>query len=290
MCSLTARFLGLSRREIASKMDAIIAFSEIERFIDTPVKRYSSGMYVRLGFAVAAHVEPDILLVDEVLAVGDASFRQRCMQRMHELQRNGTTVIFVSHNMHLVRDICDSAILLAQGCIRREGNPSDVIAEYERLLSSADWGKTPHVHAELPSFESESHLIISAVDVTQDPQPADGFDGRLPAQVKIHYLAASPQQIARIYVVLYRDDGTVCSTADSSQAVNGSPNLTEVSGQGVIELRYEPLQLVSGRYYILAQITDSSDNLVLASGQSPLFHVFSEDGGVFIPQVSWGKV
>ena len=109
---LNGAILGLKRREIARRLEAIIDFSGLKRFIDTPVKRYSSGMYVRLGFAVAAHVEPDVLLVDEVLAVGDASFRHRCIQHMHKLRKNGTTVLFVSHNMHLVREMCDQVLLL----------------------------------------------------------------------------------------------------------------------------------------------------------------------------------
>jgi ABC-type multidrug transport system ATPase subunit len=244
-------------------------------------------MYVRLGFAVAAHVEPDILLVDEVLAVGDASFRTRCLQRIRDLQRGGTTVVLVSHNMHQIREVCDSALLLAQGQIRSEGEPSAVIREYEKLILVGDSRAVQRGQHDRPSFESEGNVIISAVDVTQKPQAADGLDGYRPAIVRIHYRTSAPQQIARIYVVVYRDDGTVCSTVDSSRTSDAAHNLTEVNGQGVIELTYEPLQLVSGRYYIRVQITDSSDSIVLASGHSPMFHVYSEDGGIYLPRVSW---
>src|SRR5213075_2102060 len=107
--------LGMSRTEVRKRFDEIVAFSEVEQFLDTPVKRYSSGMYVRLAFAVAAHLEPEILIVDEVLAVGDASFQKRCIDRMTELTRGGRTILFVSHNMQLIPLLCRSAVQLDQG-------------------------------------------------------------------------------------------------------------------------------------------------------------------------------
>lgn len=129
---LNGAILGMSKREIQKKLDTIIDFSGIPEFIDTPVKRYSSGMYARLGFAIAAHVEPEILLVDEVLSVGDFTFQARCIQKMNEILKSGTTVIFVSHNMESVLSLCDRAILLVNGQITREGGPTEVIAEYCR--------------------------------------------------------------------------------------------------------------------------------------------------------------
>ncbi|MBE0568541.1 MAG: ATP-binding cassette domain-containing protein [Deltaproteobacteria bacterium] len=129
---LNGAILGMGRSEIQRKLDAIIEFSGIPEFIDTPVKRYSSGMYARLGFSIAAHVEPEILLVDEVLSVGDFTFQARCIQKMNEILKNGTTVIFVSHNMESVLSLCSRAILLVNGKISREGDPTEVIAEYCR--------------------------------------------------------------------------------------------------------------------------------------------------------------
>ncbi|HZW36452.1 MAG TPA: polysaccharide ABC transporter ATP-binding protein [Candidatus Deferrimicrobiaceae bacterium] len=127
---LNGAILGMSRSETQRKLDAIIEFSGIPEFIDTPVKRYSSGMYARLGFSIAAHVEPEILLVDEVLSVGDYTFQGRCIRKMNEVLKSGTTVIFVSHNMESVLSLCDRAILLVNGKISREGEPAAVIAEY----------------------------------------------------------------------------------------------------------------------------------------------------------------
>ncbi|MEZ7891938.1 MAG: ABC transporter ATP-binding protein [Candidatus Wallbacteria bacterium] len=127
---LNGAILGMTKAEIKSKFDEIVTFAEIEKFLDTPVKRYSSGMYVRLAFAVAAHLEPEILIVDEVLAVGDAQFQKKCMGKMEEVGKEGRTVLFVSHNMNAVINLCNNAILLAAGQIICAGPSNKVINEY----------------------------------------------------------------------------------------------------------------------------------------------------------------
>lgn len=128
---LNGAILGMTRGEIRRKFDDIVAFSEVERFLDTPVKRYSSGMYVRLAFAVAAHLEPEILVVDEVLAVGDAQFQKKCLGKMESVSKQeGRTVLFVSHNMGVVSQLCDRAMLLASGSVVTSGNTKAVIDEY----------------------------------------------------------------------------------------------------------------------------------------------------------------
>jgi len=127
---LSGAILGMSKREITRKFDEIIAFAEIEKFIDTPVKHYSSGMYVRLAFAVAAHLEPEILLVDEVLAVGDASFQKKCLGKMGQVSREGRTILFVSHNMAAVKTLCSKAALMRDGAITASGIVADVVDDY----------------------------------------------------------------------------------------------------------------------------------------------------------------
>jgi lipopolysaccharide transport system ATP-binding protein len=127
---MNGALLGMSSREIKSKFDEIVAFSEIEKFLDTPVKRYSSGMYVRLAFAVAAHLEPEILIIDEVLAVGDAAFQKKCLGKMGEVARGGRTVLFVSHNMTAVKSLCNKCILMEQGSVKEHGESSRVIDNY----------------------------------------------------------------------------------------------------------------------------------------------------------------
>src|SRR5262249_54633880 len=117
---LNGAILGMSRKEIARRLDENVAFAEVDKFLDTPVKRYSSGMYVRLAFAVAAHLQPKILIVDEVLAVGDAAFQNKCLAKMSEFSGGGTTVLMVSHNMSVIREICNRAILLDNGEVSRD--------------------------------------------------------------------------------------------------------------------------------------------------------------------------
>jgi len=127
---LNAAILGMKRSDIMRKFDEIVAFSEVERFLDTPVKRYSSGMYVRLAFGVAAHLEPEILVVDEVLAVGDATFQKKCLGRMGNIVEEGRTVLFVSHNMAAISSLCTRALLIDGGRLERSGSPQAVIEEY----------------------------------------------------------------------------------------------------------------------------------------------------------------
>jgi lipopolysaccharide transport system ATP-binding protein len=290
---LNGAILGLSRREIQRKLDEIIAFSELERFIDTPVKRYSSGMYVRLGFAVAAHVEPDILLVDEVLAVGDASFRHRCITHMRELRRKGTTIIFVSHNMHLVRDMCSSALLLVDGQIQVTGNTDTVISQYEKSLL------TPKLYqSELATSSSagvainHGQIVLTSIEVLPSLlDTGNEFASNHDASVRIHYQTGSPQNIGRIDVRMMRDDGTLCSALDSLGPSGRDDRFREISGSGIIDVLYRPLQLTTGRYYVIVRITDQSDSLVIASGQSPVFQVYETysvpEPGLYVPQVSW---
>jgi lipopolysaccharide transport system ATP-binding protein len=132
---LNGAILGMSKADIREKFDEIVAFAEVDKFIDTPVKRYSSGMYVRLAFAVAAHLEPEILIVDEVLAVGDAQFQKKCLGKMKNVGKDGRTVLFVSHNMAAVEKLCRRAVVLDQGLIRFAGTQTAAISEYQRIFT-----------------------------------------------------------------------------------------------------------------------------------------------------------
>src|SRR2546426_6155115 len=131
---LHGAMLGMRRSEIRRKLDSIVEFSGVGRYIEVPVKRYSSGMYVRLGFAIAAHLDPDILLLDEVLAVGDAAFQAKCLDRITELRKDGRTLVFISHDLAAVESLCDRVFLLRQGEVYKSGSARDVISEYEHLV------------------------------------------------------------------------------------------------------------------------------------------------------------
>jgi lipopolysaccharide transport system ATP-binding protein len=167
---LNGTILGMSRQEIRRKFDEIVDFSQVEKFLDTPVKRYSSGMYVRLAFAVAAHLEPDVLVVDEVLAVGDASFQRRCLKKMDDVSKNGRTILFVSHKMDAVRRLCDRAILLEGGRLSTQGETEAVVKQYLSAGSTRayldDRGRAPHkcMHVRWAKLVDERGKLSSHCD------------------------------------------------------------------------------------------------------------------------------
>ena len=164
---LNGAILGMTKKEISGKFDEIVAFSGVEKYIDTPVKRYSSGMYVRLAFAVAAHLEPEILIVDEVLAVGDVEFQKKCIGKMKDVAGAGRTVLFVSHNMEAVKNLCSRALLLEHGSIVSEGSPSQVIETYLNNRNKTDWG-TSYEEQEAPGNEFTRLKSIELKPIRED--------------------------------------------------------------------------------------------------------------------------
>jgi lipopolysaccharide transport system ATP-binding protein len=166
---LNGAILGMGRAEIARKFDEIVAFAEIDKFVDTPVKRYSSGMYVRLAFSVAAHLDPDILVIDEVLAVGDAAFQKRCLGKMRDVALGGRTVVFVSHNMGAVSQLCSRAILLEAGRCAFQGKTGEVIGRYVASMDNTnsqvefDWSDEKPVQLTSMAITSASGLAAAAV-------------------------------------------------------------------------------------------------------------------------------
>jgi len=183
---LNGAVLGMKRREVARKFDEIVEFSGVEAFIDTPVKRYSSGMSVRLAFAVAAHLEPEILLVDEVLAVGDAEFQKRCLGRMEDLSDSGRTVLFVSHQMQAVSRLCDRAIQLESGHVVDEGYAGEVVARY---LQSVGGSASAITWPVLESAPGDGLVRLrSARVVLEDHSSVDAVDVRYPVGIEIGFV------------------------------------------------------------------------------------------------------
>jgi lipopolysaccharide transport system ATP-binding protein len=171
---LSGAILGMRRAEIERKFDEIVAFAEIERFLDTQVKRYSSGMYVRLAFAVAAHLEPEVLLVDEVLAVGDAAFQRKCLGKMGDVATQGRTIVFVSHNMVAVQNLCERALWLNNGRIAAEGDTNDVVSQY---LSAASQALTERIWPDKEGAPGNDKVRLHRVCVRpQEGSPEDRID------------------------------------------------------------------------------------------------------------------
>jgi lipopolysaccharide transport system ATP-binding protein len=204
---LNGSILGMKRREIQAKLNDIIEFSGVEKFIDTPVKRYSSGMHVRLAFAVAAHLEPEILIVDEVLAVGDAEFQQRCLGRMEDFSGTGRTVMFVSHNMQTINQLCDRVIWLDEGRIVEDGDPSTVVTHYLHSTSYASGALMSWPDDETaPGDDLARLLAVRAID--EDGNLAETVDVRETVGIEIRYriLREGPPVFGKIRVHDRRGD------------------------------------------------------------------------------------
>ena len=213
---LNGAILGMSKAEIKRKFDEIVAFSEVEKFLDTPVKRYSSGMYVRLAFAVAAHLEPEILIVDEVLAVGDAEFQKKCMGKMQDVSKGGRTVLFVSHNITAVSKLCQQCILLDGGRLKRFGPTDHIIPHYLKGGKQSDgvrtWGEAEN--SQEPRFKIRALRILAP-----DGSPTGHVDIHKPFTIEVEYqiLATLPQ--FRIGMKVVTADGTIAfATSDSMES------------------------------------------------------------------------
>ena len=219
---LNGAILGMCKAEIRVKLDEIISFAEIEKFIDTPVKRYSSGMYVRLAFAVAAHLEPEILVVDEVLAVGDAQFQKKCLGKMEAVGREGRTVLFVSHNMQAISHLCSSAIVLRSGKIVCKDNPGEVVVEYLRDGVSLDG--TASLAQIIMDLPSDPVFRLMDIELSQQGRTCGAIveNGR-PLEVEIHYRVQQPTSGLRVYFDLCDDQGTLLFRSFNDEQSDGIP-------------------------------------------------------------------
>ena len=219
---LNGAILGMKKAEIDRKFDEIVAFSEVEKFIDTPVKRYSSGMFVRLAFAVAAHLEPEILIVDEVLAVGDARFQKKCISKMEEVGHQGRTVLFVSHNMQSITRLCPRVILLDEGRILKDGPSHEAVSAYLDSGPAASAAREWHDPAAAPGGEVAR---LRAVRVrAEDGQIAEITDIRRPVRVEMEYDVIQSGHVLVPYYDFYNEEGLdVFSTMDLDPAWRGRP-------------------------------------------------------------------
>jgi len=226
---LNGSILGMKKTEIKRKFDEIVAFSEVERFIDTPVKRYSSGMYVRLAFAVAAHLDPEILLVDEVLAVGDAAFQKKCIGKMGEVAQGGRTVLFVSHNMGTINRLCKSTLLLDAGVIKAMGPTLDVTARY---LRSGDETRAETIWTDSKEAPGDDVARLRAVRIIQNEQVTESVDIRFPVLIEMEYDCLKPNACLISAFAFFDEQGTflfVSGDTDDLEWTNPRPQGRYVS-------------------------------------------------------------
>ena len=245
---LNGALLGMKRREIAAKLESIVDFAGVAAFIDTPVKRYSSGMYLRLGFAIAAHLDPDILLLDEVLAVGDADFQAKCIARINQLKNGGTTIVFVSHNLGAVESLCDRVFLLRQGEVYKSGSARDVISEYEHLLMQMPASAPSHLTTVSESPEAE---IVSVALFNSEGRKTTMFPAGDPLRVEVEYVAHERLADAVIEIYFYSVFGNLhCHFSTSTYG--GRLDLNP--GAGVIEFFCPEIGLEVAAFNVEASI------------------------------------
>ena len=241
---LNGAILGMSRREIRRKFDEIVAFAEIERFLDTPVKRYSSGMYVRLAFAVAAHLEPDILIVDEVLAVGDSAFQQKCLGKMRSIRSEGRSVIVVSHNMSTISSLCQRAIWLQDGMVKSTGPTQEVVRAYLAEGVQNDFVWTPR-HSVPSPFEYHSVSVVRGDTGTS----LEGIPADVPVDVLFDFSIHEAFPPRRIELRLMNDAGDVLLTTTSADR-SGQLHHDWQRGRQEFRCRIPPNLLTPGRYFV----------------------------------------
>jgi lipopolysaccharide transport system ATP-binding protein len=286
---LNGAILGMKKEEIKRKFDEMVAFAEIEKFLDTPVKRYSSGMYVRLAFAVAAHFEPEILIVDEVLAVGDAQFQKRCLGKIGDVAKGGRTVLFVSHNMAAIGALCDRVMLLNEGMVIKDGGTHEVITQY--------------------LTEGAAHAA-SAVDLTDHPgrirylekaflsawiENSVGVTGGVikmgeAVTIALAFKCSRPVVAPGFGFIVEDVEGRRIFSVTNHMVPN--PEMSRNVEQGVVRCRIPSLQLLAGTYYVTLALAESKTEYIDKVERALSFDVEEADvyGSGVIPEKSYGVV
>ncbi len=246
---LHGAMLGMRRSEIRSKLDSIIDFSGVGRYIGVPVKRYSSGMFVRLGFAIAAHLDPDILLLDEVLAVGDAAFQAKCLERIEELRSAGRTIVFISHDLAAIYRLCDRALLLNRGSIVADGLPRQVIDQYQQLAFAGQ-------DADFKDGDSSKPAECTGISFAA-PDVPEIQTGR-PMVARLSYRCRTTLRNVTFRILIYWPSGYLCaqlSTESSGNTLNLEP------GSGTIEFECPKLPVVQGLYRVDLSIQSNGEDI-----------------------------
>jgi lipopolysaccharide transport system ATP-binding protein len=250
---------GLTRGEVAQRFDSMVAFAELEDFIDSPMRTYSTGMQMRLGFAVAVHTDPDILLIDEILSVGDLTFQRKCLERVAEFKAAGCAILLVTHDGHAVRQLCDDALWLENGRLVAYGQTEVVVGEYEAQSAAETRRRTPSVRpiVRTPSgvelrvnenrFGSLELEITNVRLLARAGHPTASINTGDALRVEIEYHAPAPIHAPIFGVVISRDDDRVCYDVSTD---NGASSLETVQGRGRVVLELERLDLAGGQYFV----------------------------------------
>lgn len=240
---LNGAILGMKKAEIKSKFDEIVDFSGVEKFIDTPVKRYSSGMYVRLAFAVAAHLEPEILVVDEVLAVGDLSFQNKCLGKMSEVSKQGRTILFVSHNMQAMSQLCTRGILLQEGSKVYDGNIQEAVKKY--LSNSIDSSGPSYSLIDNKDRKGTGILKFSKLEIYNKNELCNNFVIGEDMELRLSVKAFKPTKNISIAIHLYRYDEIVLANIEN---IDSNFFIEYIEGEAQFSIRFNNLNLYPETY------------------------------------------
>ncbi|HEX3281322.1 MAG TPA: ABC transporter ATP-binding protein [Pyrinomonadaceae bacterium] len=289
---LNGAILGMSKREIEAKFDEIVAFAETEAFLDTPVKRYSSGMIVRLAFAVAAHLEPEILIIDEVLAVGDFAFQKKCLGKMNEVAKHGRTVLFVSHDISAVNALCQRVILLNEGSILKSGPTEEVTRYYldsaNKLYSPINWVPVDNA--------TGGEIELNSVAVEQAGEATSVVSCRDPFSLKLEYDVKRAIRGSRFFLILRNSKGELVFTT-SDYDIPTPEAITRQTGRFVSKIEVPGGLLKTGSYLGTIGVDIANDRVVFAADDALQFDVFEPKDdtqaerhnrvGVIAPLLEW---
>ena len=283
---LNGAILGMTRSEVSSRFNDIVEFSEMSKFLDTPVKRYSSGMYVRLGFSVAAHMAPDVMFIDEVLAVGDLRFQRKCMNRIAELLEQRSTVILVSHNMSSVRSLCQRAIYLDQGQIQFDGDVDEAVSRYEKdsHLQVLSWAKD-QVNCE----DGKSPAEVLSIDLLdEDRVPCNSFAHGDRIRIRIRFQAHHRINNPNVIVAIVRSDNVNCCNYNM---VMDNVSIPWMDGTSELELLTSPNKLTAESYRLNVLIRDHDLIKLYCAQAGPSFtikhDILTTHFGVFRETAEW---
>lgn len=272
---LSGSLLGQSRRQVEARYDDIVAFAGIEPFMDMPVKNYSSGMYARLAFAVAVTVEPDILLIDEVLSVGDERFQVRCYERIAEFRAEGRTIVLVSHSLDAVRALCDTAVWIERGEIRERGDSEQVVESYLREAHRAGERQLESAEHRLGSGDAE---ILEVVFLDRDGKETSSFRTGDPMTVRLRYRAVTELRDASCGVAVYRADNQAYVFGQNSKAAGVDMSLGTT---GTIDFVVPRLPLLQGRYEVSVSLHDT--DMITIFDRFDRVHSFSVHHSPLLP-------
>jgi ABC-2 type transport system ATP-binding protein/lipopolysaccharide transport system ATP-binding protein len=253
---LNGSILGLTRRELRTKIDDIIDFAGLGQFIDSPVKVYSSGMYVRLGFAVAVHVNPEILIIDEVIAVGDEEFQRRCFDHLYKLRREGLTIVLVSHSLGLMESMCDRVAWFDHGVLQEEGDASHVVRSYVGKVNDDENERLSHdqpVAGEVAPRHGTEIEIVGVEYLDERDEILQSVRSGDPATIRLRYRSAKAITNPVVGLAVHHESGAHIAGPNTRF---GGLELGVVNGEGFVDYRFEQFPLLPGGYRVSAAITD----------------------------------